>query len=223
MNYRGHVILVDPVKEAYSTLFHWQAKGPLYNYQSSKIFYRSDDAVASAKSCIDGRIQWPLGLRVLVHQVVDRLDISQTVEKGFAGIKTILHACSDPSMHWESRIVGWSEHHGCPQIATRCRGERGNPNHAEWPYGGTSLKPITDGEDWTSTSCYKVGDEVRIKLDQSAPGGGEYEGRKIHHVGDVVDARLEAPHIEPGDWYLSFLVPDGSWRFKRVVHESVFE
>lgn len=158
--------------------------------------------------------KFKLGQMVLVHQPGG---IRFTDE----GMVPIPHCCSDPNSHWESRIVGWSEYHNMPEIATPCRGERGNPCHAEWPYGEDVLEAIEDEYDWTEGSAHKVGDEVRIRLPEDIP-----QFKK----GKVLEAKILAPHIEPEDWYVDFDVPrdwrnpkpGDTWRFSMVINEEDF-
>src|SRR4051812_19510790 len=107
--------------------------------------------------------KFKLGQMVLVHQ-------SRGVRLTPKGrVVSTPHCCDDPRSHWESRIVGWNDYQNMPQIATRCRGEGGNPCHAEWPYGEEVLEAIDDEHDWTESSAWKVGDRVNVRLDDDIP------------------------------------------------------
>jgi hypothetical protein len=182
---------------------------------------KADPRMEPVRIVIPGRFQ--VGQRVLVHQSRG-LDLSGTVEGGIAAIKVIPHDCSDPSLHWESRVLGWCDFHRCPIIATRVYN---NPCHAEWPYGADSLTPL-DGPDWTEVSTFKAGDTIRFAW----PHDVDFHRRVFHHpLGKVLDWTLEAAHIEPGDWYVSTLVPGyrtaggldaPPWPFKQVVNERDF-
>ena len=147
-----------------------------------------------------------VGQLVLVHQS-GGIDLSETGKYGFAGMKRVAHDCTRHE-HWVSRVLGWCDIQKCPMIATRVTN---NPNHCEWPYGSDSLEAL-DIEDWVNVSQYKPGDYIRFVWD----GGVHYP------KGTILESRIEIAHIEPGDWYVSFPVPDGNWRFKRVVNEREF-
>lgn len=121
---------------------------------------------------------------------------------------------------WVTRIVGWSSFHNSPRIALPCRGELGNPCHAEWPYGEDILEAL-EADDWTDGSAWCPEMEVRVILDSDIPQ---------YPKGTIVNACIMAPHIEPEDWYVSFEVPNasydsepgGTWLFHRVVNERDF-
>jgi hypothetical protein len=181
---------------------------------------KADPRMEPVRIVIPGRFQ--VGQRVLVHQSRG-LDLSGTVEGGIAAIKVIPHDCSDPSLHWESRS-GMVRLSRCPIIATRVGN---NPCHAEWPYTADSLTPL-DGPDWTEVSTFKAGDKIRFAW----PHDEDFHRRVFHHpLGKVLDWTLEAAHIEPGDWYVSTLVPGYRTAggldappspFKQVVNERDF-
>lgn len=107
-------------------------------------------------------------------------------------------------------MIGWSVLMGIPVIATDASK---NPCHAGWPYNESSLSPL-GGPDWTDKSRYKPGDTLRFRWDGH---------NNLHYRdGTILDALIDIAHIEPGDWYVSFLVPDGTWRFNVVVNERDF-
>jgi len=126
----------------------------------------------------------------------------------------LTHSCDDydeDGDHWESRVVGWCEYHKMPLIAIDATK---NPCNAEWPYGDDTLKLITDSEDWVENSAWRPGTEIKFVW---------RDERNLHYKdGTVLTALIECPHIKPEDWYVSFPVPDGSWRFKIVVNERDF-
>lgn len=143
--------------------------------------------------------KFKLGQMVLVHQ-------SGGIKIHDGWFEQIPHDCTKADQHWESRIVGWSEYHQCPLIATIV----GNPNFAQWPYFENSLS-LLDGENWVFKSQYHPGMKIKFIWNE-----------QIHYpVGTVLEANIEVAHIESGDWYVSFPVPDG-WDFKRVVNEKDF-
>ena len=165
-----------------------------------------------------GGSRFSLGQRVLVHQH-GGLDLSETHRYGFAGIKRIPHDCSDPRLHWASRVTGWSGFHRMVEIATLFRYPGGNPCSAEWVYGDDSLTPLDDGTpDWVATSRYAVGARVRFRWD--CPHHLHYR----HET--ALCAVVEAAHVDPGDWVCTFVAPGtgvyGAWRFMIVVNESEF-
>ena len=145
-------------------------------------------------------------------------------------VRVIPHDCSDPKLHWESRVTGWSDFHRMVDIATRWRwgDPRGdNPCSAEWVYGDDSLTPLEGaGPDWADTSRYAPGARVRFRWDN----------REHLHYRDrtLLTGVVEAAHIHPGDWQCTFVVPGHlagdkyrplvvpPWRFKIVVNESDF-
>jgi len=166
-----------------------------------------------------------MGQRVLVHQ----LGGLKSSDSGWIGIP---HNCSDPKMHWVSRVVGWSDHHNTPIIATSTGTVSGkkNPNHCEWPYGEEHLTlldesqeyPIEkpwDEKDWAESSSVKIGDTIQFSWPND-----------IHFSkGAVVSGNVIVPHIESGDWYVGVVIPDPKtttqtsltgWTFHIVVNES---
>lgn len=145
-------------------------------------------------------MKFKLGEKVLVHQSGGLKCVNDVWE-------SIPHNCNDPSQHWESRVIGWSDFHNCPMIATRGT----NPNHAEWPYNEDALTHF-DGIDWATSSKYKPGQSIHFKMDDA---GGHY------YNDTVVKAELIVPHINLCDWYVQFMVPAG-WLFRRVVNEKDF-
>jgi hypothetical protein len=166
-----------------------------------KLKTKEADLVISAT---DGRL-W-VGKRVLVHQSPG---MSLTDE----GLVEHPHDCNDPNQHWESRVVGWNKFQHLPMIATSAKK---NPCHAEWTYTEESLTSL-DGEDWSDKSTFQPGNEIKFK----------WEGKDSLHYpdGSILDARIEVAHIEPGDWYCSFVVKPNTpseWRFMVVINEKEF-
>jgi hypothetical protein len=155
-----------------------------------------------------------VGQRVLVHQ-------SQGLFCDDAGVwHRIPHDCSKPEQHWKSRILkaAGEDHYPLPRIATEVRGDApsiSNTCSCSWPYTEESLTLLDDGSaDWADTSRYKIGDRVTMALDVDTP---QYK------MGTILEARLIAPHIETGDWYLGFFTPEPHvWEFTKVVHEMFF-
>lgn len=154
-----------------------------------------------------------VGQRVRVHQ-------SAGIKLHDGWMEEIPHDCSDPSQHWESRILGWSEYHDMPLIATRFRGVRApladNPCHTEWPYTGKTLDILTEGDDWIQDSDVCINDIIRFKWEDA--------GDLHYKNGTILTARVLAPHIESGDWYVAFKVPEskGGWEFHLAVNERDF-
>lgn len=141
-----------------------------------------------------------IGDRVLVHQEAG-LRINDD------GIERIPHDCSKPEQHWESRILERSvSHRESWEIATSAKR---NPNRARWVYAEKSLT-LLEGEDWVDTSAFRPGMTITFVLD---------DGNPHYQNGTVIEARIEAAHIEPGDWYVSFPIPYRDWLFERVVNE----
>lgn len=159
------------------------------------------------------KVEFKPGDRVRVCEKSLGLDLSQTPELGFAGIREIP---ADPSCakhkHWESRIISWVDFRECWNIAIPCRGERGNPNHAEWIYRPSSLTLIEDDKDWTKQSKFKVGMQAwaeNPKWHDHTAALEIFNGRRFG------PAALFLPHIEPGDWYLGF-----PWQAVQHDHKS---
>ncbi len=144
-----------------------------------------------------------IGQRVLVHQSGGMTCINDVWH-------SVPHNCSEPAQHWKSRVLSYDSY-GRPVIATSAEK---NPCHAEWPYTDDSLTELNDGTtDWVLQSSFTAGQIVHFTLDTSTPQ---------YAAGTRLEAVLEVPHIEVGDWYVSFPTPDG-WRFKMVVPESRLE
>lgn len=123
---------------------------------------------------------------------------------------SVPHNCSEPAQHWKSRLLGYDSY-GRPVIATSAAKNR---CHASWPYTDDSLTALDDGTtDWVLQSNFRTGQTIFFTLDINTP---QYQ------AGTRLEGLLEAPHIEPGDWYVSFPTPDG-WRFKMVMPESQLE
>lgn len=155
-----------------------------------------------------------VGQRVLVHQTQGMFCDANDVWH------SIPHDCSKPEQHWKSRIVeaAGEGNYPLPRIATEVRGSmpsNSNTCSCSWPYTDESLTLLNDGTaDWADTSAYKIGDRVTLTLDIDTPQ---------YMAGTVLEARLIAPHIEPGDWFLGFFTPTPHvWEFKKVVHEQHF-
>lgn len=119
------------------------------------------------------------------------------------------HDCSDNSLHWVSRIIEFEDDRGLVQIATPVNG---NPCHREWPYYADMLEPVSPEYDWATSATRAVGDDVHFTLSESTP---QYK------VGTAIQAKILSPHIELGDWYVTFPTPDG-WLFRMVVNEREF-
>jgi len=175
--------------------------------------------------------KFKLGQRVLVHQLGGLKSVEYEIKpiigppETHSRFEPIPHDCSDPKGHWVSRVIGWSDFHHMPKIATSTGTVSGkkNPNHCEWPYGEDCLTlldeaqeyPVEkpwDEKDWALSSSVKIGDTIQFVWPND-----------IHFPkGDVVSGSVIVPHIESEDWYVGVVVPD-EWLFHIVVNESEFK
>ncbi len=122
-------------------------------------------------------------------------------------IPTEPHDHSDPEQHFYSRVVGW-DCLGRIEVATSY-GD--NPHCSDWPWDEHTLE-ARYGPDWVEVSTFRSGMAVYYTY--------ELIGFSGNTVGRDTEARLIVPHIQKGDWIVSYPRQDcGSW-ITRVLNES---
>lgn len=130
------------------------------------------------------------------------------------------HDCSDPDQHVVGRILNdpyypfanW-------EVATP---DGSNQHASSWSYPSDMLT-LLKGEDWVEKSSYKPGMTVHFM----AWDIGDH--REAWDLGDdclrglMCKGRIEAAHIEPGDWWVNYIFPVNANGACRVVNENQFE
>lgn len=138
-----------------------------------------------------------------------RVRVCQTPGLSFVGgIHHLPHDHNDPKQHWDSRVVGWNSF-GEIEIAIPY-GD--NPHSCEWPYGEDCLTLIDEGKDWVEKSNFKP--HMKVCYEWDLTGFGE-DAR----LGVTTPAIILTPHIEVGDWIVSYPKLDGMW-ITRVLNEK---
>ncbi len=117
------------------------------------------------------------------------------------------HDHDDPEQHFDSRVIGW-DCFGRIEIATVIHN---NPHCSEWCWSEDMVHPRED-EDWAESSPFKISQEISFIWELS----GFWEDKAL---GNKVDAVLQGPHIEPGDWLVLYEKPCGDW-ITRVLNEQ---
>jgi hypothetical protein len=124
------------------------------------------------------------------------------------GMHSLPHDHDDPARHLDSRILGWNMF-GDTMVAC---GYGDNPHLGEMTINEKSIHPRV-ADDWFTRSAYTPGQHVTYEYDLT--GFGPDAGP----LGRITQARLIAPHLKDGDWYVSYEKADGCW-ITRILNES---
>lgn len=114
---------------------------------------------------------------------------------------------SDPYKYFDSRVMGW-DMFGRIDVATEI-GD--NPHCSECCWGEDKVAP-REGKDWFAISRFKIGQEISYIWELVGFWENEALGKKVPAV-------LVGPHIELGDWLVSYKKPSGGW-ITRVLNEK---
>lgn len=124
------------------------------------------------------------------------------------------HDHSDSTQHFQTRVTGWDSL-GRICVATEITD---NPHCSSWPWLNDWLEPLEIWDWYTGRNddriTWSIGSEVEFVWELSS---------WHERLGERCPAILQGPHIQYGDWIVSYRKPENrnSW-ITRVLNERQF-